>query len=348
MIPKVERPEEGAVFYNPVQELSRDFSVAVYSAMGVRSVCDPLAATGARGVRIAREIGIPVTCGDISKVACGLIKKNARENRVASKVSVASRNANSLMAEGFGWDAVDIDPFGSPVPFVDLAARAAGSVLAITATDPAALCGVYPRVTWRKYLARVVKTDFYHEVGIRILAGYAVRMAAKYEVALTPRICHSSNHYYRIYFGKEKGSKRSDSALENIGSLFWCPSCGFRSSTGKAQCICDSGSSRIKEIGPLYIGGLFDGSLCKAALAEADKRGFGACKALLERISKEASLPAFHYEHHALCSFKHTAPGKLEVLLGALRGAGFSAERTHFSENGFRTDAPLRKILEIV
>ena len=63
-----------------------------------------------------------------------------------------NKNLNVLLSEN-RFDYIDIDPFGSPVGFVDSAMRSIknGGVVACTATDTAALCGVYPRVCQRRY-----------------------------------------------------------------------------------------------------------------------------------------------------------------------------------------------------
>jgi len=349
LVPNVPSPQDGDVFYNPVQSLSRDFSICVYSAMRPRTFCDPLSGTGARGIRIAKEVPeIAVTCADRNERACDSIRGNAHLNDLlvgeraveGSSIEVVRENANALLSKRC-WDAVDIDPFGSPVPFLDLAAQSAGKFLAITATDPAALCGVYPRVSFRKYLSRTVKTEFYHEVGIRVLAGFAVRMAAKYECALRPLVCHSSNHYYRVYFEKKRGASRTDNSLSQVGFLSWCPECTFRSETagGPPEKCPFCGTGGMKEIGPLYVGPLFDSAVCEEALSQAEKRGFLGAGILLSKIAKEAQLPAFHYDHHALSSYGGFGPEKLERFLSRLRGEGKLAERTHFSETGFRTDA---------
>lgn len=338
LVPDVERPEEGAVFYNPVQRLARDFSVCVYSALGASELCDPLCASGARGVRLAKEVGMRVTCADRSEGACELARRNSEANGVDAEI--VRSDANALMAVR-AWEAVDLDPFGSPVPFLEMALRASKRYLAITATDPAALCGVYPRATRRKYLAFVTKTEFYHEVGIRILAGYAIRMAARFDIGLEPLICHSSNHYYRIYFRLARGAGRADAALGKIGSLLWCPECLER---GEAV-SCGHAAS---EIGPLFTGKLFDGRLAEAALGEAARRGFSDAAELLGMIAGEADLPPWHYDHHSICSLEKIQPGKLQKFLEALKAADHSASRTHFSETGFRTDAPLQETRELI
>ena len=54
---------------------------------------------------------------------------------------------------------VDIDPFGTPSPFIESAAISAkaGGMLCVTATDTSALCGTYKEPCIRKYNSMPLK-----------------------------------------------------------------------------------------------------------------------------------------------------------------------------------------------
>lgn len=336
LVPDVILPEHGSVFFNPVMRLSRDVSICVYEG---RSFCDPLAASGARGLRVAKELGIQSTLGDKNPKAIELLKKNAKANRV-KHVEMVKSDANGLMA-GRWWDVVDIDPFGSPVPFLDMAVNSAINMVSITATDTAALCGVYPAVARRRYQAVVPgKTEFFQEVGLRALIGSAVRTAAKYDMALEPVLSHSSLHFYRIYFKKKRGAGRTDAALASLGGLRWCPTCLSR---GETDCC---GKETI-EFGPLWMGKLFERSAVEVAAAKARKFGFEGAQKLLEQLSEEGDEKWF-YDIHALAERAKRSPPPLESLLIALRSAGFTASRTHISPIGFRTTASTKEIQSIL
>lgn len=78
---------------------------------------------------------------------------------------VAEANEEILSSES--WDFVDVDPFGSCMPFLEAAVQGVrdGGVLAIAATDLAALCGKKGGVSQVQYFAfpqcpRVFKTQF--------------------------------------------------------------------------------------------------------------------------------------------------------------------------------------------
>ena len=161
-------PSKAPVLYNPVMELNRDVAVLAlqaYQRMVDRelSVCEPLAGCGVRGIRFAKEVvGVEkVVVNDINGKAVQLAKHNVELNGLSEKVVVQNLDANFLLG-GYAaprkrFDAIDIDPFGPPVPYLDSAIRALrnGGLLALTATDLASLCGVYPKACIRKYLSLI-------------------------------------------------------------------------------------------------------------------------------------------------------------------------------------------------
>src|SRR4030043_1018034 len=157
-------PSKAPVFYNPVMELNRDISVLAvqaYQRVVNReiSVCEPLTSSGIRGVRFATEThGVKnVLISDINQRAFNLAKHNVQLNGLAERVTVQHKDANCLLschgAPHERFDVVDVDPFGSPVPYLDSAIRALrnSGLLAVTATDMAPLCGVHAKACTRQY-----------------------------------------------------------------------------------------------------------------------------------------------------------------------------------------------------
>jgi len=66
-------PPTSPVFFNPAASLNRDVSVCVTSAAGGSSFCDSMAGVGARGIRVANEVGVieRVTLVDFDREASG-------------------------------------------------------------------------------------------------------------------------------------------------------------------------------------------------------------------------------------------------------------------------------------
>lgn len=61
---------------------------------------------------------------------------------------------------------VDLDPYGSPAPFLDAAIQtvADGGLLMVTCTDMAVLCGNHGEACYAKYGAVPLKAKFCHEM----------------------------------------------------------------------------------------------------------------------------------------------------------------------------------------
>jgi tRNA (guanine26-N2/guanine27-N2)-dimethyltransferase len=117
------------MFYNPKMELCRDIDVASVSAFAssltsrVQPIyIDALAGSGVRGLRIANEVGMCVHINDRSTPAYELIKRNIALNSLEERARAYNENANILLLQT-RYEMVDLDPFGSPVPFLDAACK---------------------------------------------------------------------------------------------------------------------------------------------------------------------------------------------------------------------------------
>ncbi len=254
IVPKANRTKRGPgkidapVFYNPAMEQNRGVSVLVFQSLTSSrgrhiDALDGLAASGIRGIRFCKEVSgdFSVTINDWSQDAFELIKRNVERNRAegASRAGgtagsagcAAARNSdlNALLCER-KFDYIDIDPFGTPVDFIDSAVRAVRhkGILGITATDTAALCGAGSKACIRRYGAKPLHCEFMHETGLRILAGYVVRTAAKYDRAALPLLCYAEGHYMRCYFEIKDGAQKADALLKKIGFAHYCRKCGRR------------------------------------------------------------------------------------------------------------------------
>jgi len=181
------------VFYNPRMRLNRDTAVL---ALGVHGrhlsrrlvICEPMCGTGVRGIRLALEVPDVegVIMGDLNPRAVRLAEENAARNDVSDRVRVRLMEANLLLSlhdhSRRRFDYIDLDPYGSPAPYLDAAVRSCRNrgMVALTATDMAPLCGVNPRACLRKYGGLPLRTPYSHEVALRLLAGALVVAAARH------------------------------------------------------------------------------------------------------------------------------------------------------------------------
>lgn len=73
--------------------------------------------------------------------------------------------------KGDRFGVVDLDPYGSPTPFLDGAVQAVseGGLLCVTCTDLAVLAGNSPETCYAKYGAVSLKSKSCHEMALRIV-----------------------------------------------------------------------------------------------------------------------------------------------------------------------------------
>lgn len=335
--------KKAPVFFNPRMKLNRDICVAVVKGLmeeGDIAFLDLLAGTGGKGLRVAKEAGCSVALNDASKKAYELILKNAKLNGL--KVEVHKRSANLLLQEIRGINFIDIDPFGTPVPFLDnsLLALRKGGYLGVTATDTAPLCGVHPKACLRKYGALSLKTDFCHEAGMRILIGYIARTCAKYSKGLSCLITHYREHYFRAYVRVASGKKEADETLAELGYLYYCHSCHNRTYAletlpREKKCSC---GAEYQVSGPLWFGTLMEKAFVKKLPEKALYLKDGEALRTLTLLLEELEVP-FYYDLHRLCKTMKTGVPPTEKVLEELKNQGFKVSRTHFSPTAIKTSA---------
>ena len=60
------------------------------------------------------------------------------------------------------------------------------------------------------------------------MAGFVALTLAKYSKSIEVKLSHSTEHYMRLYIEVNKGSKKSDECLKNIGYISHCKHCLYR------------------------------------------------------------------------------------------------------------------------
>lgn len=350
LVPKNEElTKKSPVFFNPWMELSRDLSVAVARITEPETFCDLLAGSGARGVRIANETTARVLVNDVNPRAYDLIKKNMKLNSL--DLEVTNLEGNFLLAKK-RFDFIDIDPFGCPVRFIDSALRSVNNrgILAVTATDTSALCGTYPRACLRKYDALSLRTDYYNELGLRILIGYIARSATRYGKGIKPLFSHCTRHYFRTYLQVLRGEGHATRSLRDIAFIQHCFSClerGFNA-LDRLESTCGCGAG-LHTAGPLWVGGFADPKFCSKLTGGVDGLGkAGEALKLMDTIRLEQAVLKPYCNIHKVSGRLKLPSRSMGELIEGLNGGGFKAVRTHFSNLGLRTDAGISEVSDII
>ncbi len=293
------------VFYNPAKARDRDITVKVIGSLKPKKCLEMLSASGICGIRLIKEAGVDeVVFNDINKDAYKLIKKNLEHNKI--KARVFNMDANKLLFHlGESFDYIDIDPFGTPNPYIQNAVRflKRRGILSITAVDIASMM-VFKEAGLRKYQAHIKRHPFMRETGLRILIKHAIEEAASLEYALEPIFAYASNYYFRVFFRKEIGAKRCDALVKEIKHIYYCPTCGHR---GFKKCKHES-----FVLGPIYTG--------KINRLKIDDE-------FVKQLNKEDEFPPWHY---TTTEFKKER--KISEIIKKVNGI-----RCHYNSKGFKT-----------
>jgi len=361
-------PSKAPVFYNPVMELNRDIAVLAFQThqrivKREISICEPLTSSGIRGIRFAAEIHRvkKVVISDISERAVKLAKYNVRLNGLQDRITVQHKDASCLLschsAPRKRFDVVDVDPFGSPVPYLDSAIRALrnNGLLTVTATDLAPLCGVHSKACVRKYGGKPLRTEYCHELAVRLLAGCIATVAAKHDIGIRVVFSHSTDHYIRVYARISYGAKKADVAVKNLAYILHCFNCLHRETAKKpfAKRIekCPECGSKMDYSGPLWLERIFDKRFCELMAQENTRIAFknsGKITKLLALAKDEAEAPATYYVIDKISAKLALPMPSVSNMLQNLRHKGFQAFPTHFNSRGIRTAAPALTVQKLL
>jgi tRNA (guanine26-N2/guanine27-N2)-dimethyltransferase len=324
------------VFYNGAMALDRDVHVAVTTALAAErgpfeKGWELLAATGVRGLRVLHESGglRTLVCTEGGRDAIGVLARNAARYASEGARSQPWDSRVALAAAGFDW--VDVDPFGSPLPFLDaaVAALSEGGLLSVTATDLLVLAGVQREATERRYGARPVRGRLGPEGGLRILLGAMAERAAARSLAVQPALAYMHDHYVRVYARLVRASE----APPPVGTIEldrW---------TGPEL-------PGPGPLGPMWLGPLFEPAVVGRLRVPATAEHPHELTALLARWREEsgADVP-FYYESNSVAKATNIpSPPPTDWFVESLRAEGFRAARSAARDGAFRTNAPRERV----
>ena len=328
----------GSVFFNDQMAFNRDISISFFRGLDRdgMDVLDAMGGTGSRGTRIANEAGkgLEVFINDSNEEAHSYIERNISLNRLEN-AQACNQDLRCLLSRKV-FHYVDVDPFGSPVPFLQsaIAGCRRKGIIAATATDTAPLAGTYPKKCMRRYGARPCRSRFGHEVGLRILIGHIAREAAKFDRGIRPVLCFYADHYFRVHLHLTEGGGRADESLRSLGYLEYDPETGRRE-------IMESGRH-----GPMWTGALYDRDILERMESHDDLALPRRVKTFLDTCKQELDDPLF-YESDDIGHILGGSPPPLDTIIESLRECG-NASKTHFSPTGFKTEIPYQDLLSIM
>ena len=278
----------------------------------------------------------------------------------------------ALSEASYQW--IDIDPFGSPVSFLDSAIQslARTGVLEVTATDTAALTGSSLSSQKRRYGAKGIVDLYAHDDAVRTLLSLIATTAARHDKFMTPILALFDGHHVRVSVMLTTSKEKASDVHSNIG---W----RVRSDDIPYQFKKHPDESELERAsGPMWIGPLWNKDitqrmteeraieLCQPSQEDIDvakSYGLDWSEQDLEYATRELRRSVRHISKAAdLMSREHlllnldslpkwsNTPGapKMEVLIECLIEKGFCAARAPDLEPVFVTDADFQEVIKIV
>lgn len=349
-------------------------------------ILDALCATGVRPRRWRREVPgqnrLRITANDLDENAVAWGRASHEAHPVGDghdweiEAGRFARDCEGVVEDGIHWvegDArklmvqsphqwIDLDPFGSPVSFLDAAIQSISriGVLDVTATDTAALCGSAKTSAARRYGSVGIVDSYMHDDAVRILLATIARVAAMHDRTMQPILSLFDGHHVRVTVLLKRSKEEASSLLDSIGYRIRGSPYHF------------SNTPEGKYSGPMWTGPLFDADIAGRITTE---RAIELCGGRTEDVpdywsevdedhaNRELERSVRHISESAeLLSGDHllvamdglgVAAGIGQIpsakkILEKLHSNGFRAARTHMPEPMFATDADWETVLELV
>ncbi|XP_036389908.1 tRNA (guanine(26)-N(2))-dimethyltransferase [Megalops cyprinoides] len=343
-------------------------------------VLEGLAASGLRSVRFALEVpGLQsVTANDCSARAAALIARNAQYNGVSHLLQASQRDASMLMYEARGrkerYDVIDLDPYGSPAPFLDAAVQAVseGGLLCVTCTDMAVMAGNSGETCYSKYGSISIKAKYCHEMALRIILHSLDQRAGVYQRYIEPLLSVSVDFYIRVFVRVHTGQAMVKNSASKQALVYNCVGCGSfhlqrmgkRISQGKHMKYsaatgppigpnCEHCGHRHQLGGPMWAEPLHNTQFVQKVLSavSGNPSRFGTSRrieGMLSMVTEELEDVPLYYTLDSLSSTVHCNTPPLLQFRSALLHAGFRVSLSHACKNALKTDAPPSALWDIM
>lgn len=353
ILPEKDVNKKMEVFYNPKMVSNRNISILLLNSVENQNMnlALPLTGSGIRALRFLKELKQSkinhLFVNDIKPTFTKTFQNNLKLSKIKNKhLSIHTEDASLFLLNqltntnkpdnfcGY-FDYIDLDPFGTPNPFIAAATAriCRKGILAVTATDTAALTGTYPQVTKRKYWATTNKNHMMHELGLRIIIRKIQLQALQFDKALTPVLAYHKDHYFRIYFQSANGKQKCDNLLKQHQFVLFNPK------TLEFEISRNNFKVDHQTIGPLWTGKLKNQPLINKMCKNNE---FPEETKFLNKLKEEPDICGY-YDYHVIAKkYKISLPKKEDLL------KKINATPTHFSPTGFKTTKTMKEILKVL
>ncbi|KAL1927537.1 hypothetical protein VTP01DRAFT_3774 [Rhizomucor pusillus] len=346
------------------------------------TILEALAASGLRSIRYAKEIPKlkQVIANDLEEEAVESIRRNIQHNGLNDELVRPNQgDAMQVLYSAIGsakkYDVIDLDPYGSAVPFIDGAVQAVaeGGLLCVTCTDLAILTGsMHPETCFGKYGGMPLKSTFPHEMALRIVLQTLQTSAGRYRRHIVPLMSCSIDFYLRVFVRVYTSPAEVKKAASKISMMYECTGCHAYDvqPIGKISTK-DNGAERhspatgppvdqfcrncgqIHHIGgPAWGAPLHDKTFVKKMLehVKANESNYGTfqrMKGMLTVISEELDAPLY-WTLQRLCGTLHCNSIPMVDLFSGILNAGYKVSTSHCGPQTVKTDAPSHIVWDVM
>lgn len=112
-----------------------------------------------------------------------------------------------MKAEKKYFDVIDLDPYGTAIPFLEAAIGDLynGGLLCVTFTDMAVLCARKPHVCFYKYGSAPLPNKYCHEFALRAVLHMINEMANRQGRYIEPLLSLTVDFYVRLFIRVRNG-----------------------------------------------------------------------------------------------------------------------------------------------
>jgi len=304
-----------------------------------------------------------IYANDLSPAAYRQIIQNLALNGVdPDRVKLSTKEANVFFLERQGekFDYIDIDPFGTPVPFLFNAFHAIkprGGLIGVTATDTAVLHGAHAKACPLKYGAQPLHVPFMKEFGARILVQWIQATAASQGFSIDVKAVLSQAHFIKVFVIVIASRTRASQDLQNVGWVQFCGQCWNTIITrgrfpARLEGECPACGGTLELGGPAWLGHLYD--------AQFLQRMMDACTGIdsfpqqvetlkiLQLMKQDLEGPLLGIHIPKLCDKLNLSGPAFPAIRQELENRGFCYFRSHFDPLIVKTDAAVPVMEEIL
>lgn len=348
----------GDAFYNPDSKYVRDLGILAATVYrqehGSLRVLDALAGSGVRSLRYWQESKADYLWVNEGNPQLNFILQQNFTSAIAPECyQITHQDAHRVFfrcyLEQDYYDLVDVDCFGSAVPYLNnmLWATKIGGLMYLTSTDGRTLTGHPPEKTVQVYNAIARSHPAIQEQALRLLIGATQQQAAGRGLGIEPIFSLFTGQTYRVML---RLTSKPQLTANNYGFLAYCHNCGNYQTfswrkLNKVGCSCSHPAVTLS--GAMWLGQLHDRQYLKRFVSLAQNWQWHKLIKLLNLMQGEIDFSPYFYTLREIGSRGKLDLPKRSHLIVALQHKGYRAAATHIDPQGIKTNASMEDCIAI-